>query len=261
MLMQLIGACASFGEAQHRLRDKALTPDQRGMADQRLTQATFDRVKALMAAVDHSDALATPERIAEAFDRAAAISPEGGVALYSLGDPALLEATTREVAQWIAGLKLLGPDRRMLEVGCGIGRFLVALAPKLEGAIGLDISAGMVSEAARRTASIRNVIVGRSSGQDLACVARASVDLLLFADSFPYLVQVGQGLPERHFHEAARVLRSGGSLLILNFSYRDDAALDCADAETHARSAGLTPITTASPDFAHWDATPFLFAR
>lgn len=259
--MGLIGGCATLDEARLRLAQTALSPDQRLEADARLDPATFARVKALLSAVDHAEAGTTPERIAAAFDRAAAISPEGGVALYSLGDPALLEAITREVAQWIDGLGVLGPDRRLLEVGCGIGRFLGALAPRLELAIGLDVSAAMVREGARRCGPHGNVAVLRSSGRDLACIHDASIDLVLFADSFPYLVQVGRGLPERHFEDAARVLSPSGRLLILNYSYRGDAALDLAEAEALGRRAGLTPMPVDAPRFEGWDATSFLLAR
>lgn len=258
--MGLIGRCATLDEARLRLAQTGMPPDQRREAEARLTPATFARVKALLSAVDHSEVETTPERIADAFDRAAAISPEGGVALYSLGDPALLEAITREVARWIDGLGVLGPDRRLLEVGCGIGRFLGALAPRLELAVGLDVSSAMVREAARRCAPVRNVGVLRSSGRDLACIRDASVDVVLFADSFPYLVQVGRGLPERHFLDVARVLRPGGSLLILNYSYRGDAARDLADADALGRRAGLTPTPVDLPRFEGWDATPFVFA-
>lgn len=260
--MRLIAGSASSDEARRRVSElSGLTPNQRAEAARRLTEAAFARVKGVLAAVDHHDPAATPERIAAAFDRAAAISPEGGVALYSLGDPALLASITAEVAAWIDGLGLLGPDRRLLEVGCGIGRFLAALAPRLEFAIGVDVSAGMVGEAARRCAGTANVLAVRTCGRDLACIAQASVDLVLFADSFPYLVQVGQGLAERHFAESGRVLRPGGRVLILNYSYRGDAVADANEARALARAHGLKAIAFSPPRFEGWDAAAYLFGR
>ena len=45
------------------------------------------------------------------------------VALYSLADPRLLAEATQEMVGLIVGLDLLKPERRVLEIGCGIGRF------------------------------------------------------------------------------------------------------------------------------------------
>lgn len=260
--MQLIVKASDADKALRSVHapGSPILPDQRAEAAALLTPETFARVKALLAAVDHDDASATPERIAAAFDRAAAISPEGGVALYSLGDPALLARLTREVVEALAAAGLIAAHTRVVEVGCGIGRFLVALAPRVALAIGLDISAGMIAEAGRRCARLPNVLAARSGGRDLACIADASADLVLFADSFPYLVQAGEGLAERHFDEARRVLRRpGGRLLILNYSYRGDPARDRAEAEALARAHGLSPLPFAMPP-SGWDAIPYLFS-
>ena len=52
------------------------------------------------AAPDEVGALAA---IRDQFDRAAALSPEAGVAAYSLGDPRVLEAATAELVAWLDG--------------------------------------------------------------------------------------------------------------------------------------------------------------
>ena len=51
----------------------------------------------------------------------------------------------------------------------------------------------------------------------------AAFDLVLAIDSFPYIVQTGAAMAVRHVADAARVLRPGGALCILNLSYRNDA--------------------------------------
>src|SRR5688572_27932093 len=69
------------------------------------------------------DANAAVRRWAAAFDRAACASPEGSVALYALGNPELLKAATEEVVVWLRDWGLIGRERHVLDLGCGIGRF------------------------------------------------------------------------------------------------------------------------------------------
>jgi hypothetical protein len=81
-----------------------------------------------MAAPDEADQV---ERCRRLFDRLVGESPEASVALYSLGDPRLLDAATCEVVLLLDRLAVLGPERRVLEIGCGIGRFQQALAHRV----------------------------------------------------------------------------------------------------------------------------------
>ena len=263
--MRLLLESATLDDARAAVAgDLALGPGERAALLAQLTPEAFAAVHGVAAAVDHTaegvsaqEALA---RTAAAFDRAAAVSPEGSVALYSLGDPVRLAAATAEVVEWLRTEALLGRDRRVLEVGCGIGRFLTALAAEVELAIGLDLSAGMAAEAGRRLAGLPRALAARSSGRDLACIADRSVDLVLFADSFPYLVQAGHGLPERHLSESARVLRPGGRVVVLNWSYRGDADQDRAEAELLGGAAGLRLAAEPLRPFRLWDALVVTFS-
>jgi cyclopropane fatty-acyl-phospholipid synthase-like methyltransferase len=83
---------------------------------------------------------------------------------------------------------LLTPETECLDIGCGIGRMETALAGRLHRIVGVDISAEMVAEANRRTASLPNVEIRQTSGRDLSQFADGSFDLVLAIDSFPYLV-------------------------------------------------------------------------
>ena len=87
--------------------------DARWAAMRRLATARTGALDRLAAEVrdtgaNHSAAGDTPEaglaRIAAFFDRAVAHSPEASVALYSLGDPAILAAATAEIVAWLDGL-------------------------------------------------------------------------------------------------------------------------------------------------------------
>jgi ubiquinone/menaquinone biosynthesis C-methylase UbiE len=224
-------------------------------------------VQAVLAAVANDpenaalDAPAAVARWVERFDRAAAISPEASVALYSLGDPDRLAAATQEVVAAMDGWRLLGTDRTLLDIGCGIGRIEAALAGRVRLVVGIDVSAAMLAEARRRCAGLPDIAFVRGTGLDLAAFADARFDAVIAVDAFPYLVDVGLGLAETHLREAARVLRPRGRQLILNFSYRGDPAMDEADLRRLARAAGLSPVVLGLRPFAHWDGAAYLFEK
>ena len=142
-----------------------------------------------------------------------------------------------------------------------VGRFLEALAPHLRSVLGIDVSAGMVAEARRRCAPLANVRILQGSGQALECVSDASIDLVLASDVFPYLVDVGGGLADRHVTECARVLRPSGHLLILNYCYSGSDADHAAALARPIQSAGLRLILEADRPFVQWDAAVDLLER
>ncbi len=227
--------------------------------------AAFDLVRRIVAAVDHDDwsgSTATAlARLRDGFDRAASVSPDAAAALYSLGDPDLLTPITGEVVAWITAAGLIPRGSALLEVGCGPGRYLSALAPTAGLALGVELSAVMAAEATRRLAGNSNAAVVRGSGRDLVFLADAAFDLVLYADSFPYIVQAGGDLAQRHIAESARVLRPGGALLVLNWSYVDDVADHVEEARRLAAAVGLRPVQLGLKPFARWDAATFVFRK
>jgi len=198
----------------------------------------------LQAMPDH-EAAADPASLARAFDRLVVASPEGAVALYSLGDPALLAAATEEVLALLRAWGVIAPGRRILELGCGIGRFLEAT-----GAVGLDISKGMLVEARRR---IPGAPLVRGSGRDLP-FADAAFDAVLAIDAFPYIVQAG--LAEIHLAEAGRVLGEGGELLVFNYAYGSEEEFPALAARYgfSVEIAGRRPFRT-------WDGSAWRLRR
>jgi SAM-dependent methyltransferase len=222
-------------------------------------------VKAILGDVEHDHAVERPDDgiagCAAAFDRAVRNLPEASVALYALGNPDLLRATTAEVADRIRGWNLTGRDRRVLDIGCGIGRFEEALAPEMGHVVGIDISAEMILAARRRCAGLRNVQLLQCSGRDLSLFDDGSFDLVLAVDCLPYLVQSGMSLVERHVAEAARVLATAGDLLIINFSYRGDPARDRADVDSLAQAFGLEILRAGTREFSLWDGLTFHLSK
>lgn len=195
------------------------------------------------------------------FDRAVARSEEASVALFSLGDPDLLAEGTREIVELLDRWGLLATDRRALEIGCGIGRFQVALAPRVLEVHGIDVSAGMIHAARRRAAGLENVRFVVGSGRDLSPFPDRRFDLVFAVDSFPYLQQAGAALVAAHFAEAARVLTPGGDFAILNFSYSGDLGSDQDGfAELCDRFGFLVEVPGVQP-FTLWDGSAFLARR
>jgi SAM-dependent methyltransferase len=150
------------------------------------------------------------------FDGWVAHSEEASVAFYSLGSPELLAKATQEVVGFLT--PLFDARTRVLDLGCGIGRIALALAPAVAAVDAIDLSPGMVEVARRRCAAFANVRVQLTDGQALG-FADGAFDLVLAVDSFPYIVEAG--LLTQTLDEAARVLVPGGALVILNFSYND----------------------------------------
>ncbi|RYY58837.1 MAG: class I SAM-dependent methyltransferase, partial [Comamonadaceae bacterium] len=192
------------------------------------------------------------------FDWSVAQSPESSVALYSLGSPELLQAATDEVVAWLQAQRLIAPPCDVLEIGCGIGRFEVALAPRVASVRGIDVSPAMVEEARRRCAGLPNVVLDVCDGRGLAMCADASHDLVLAIDSFPYLFQSGWPLLLHHFHEARRVLRPGGALCVMELSYGRTPAEDVRDFIALAAAAGLQPGVCGAQPFRRWDGMAFV---
>lgn len=231
----------------------------------RANPQAFETVKSVLDGVDHSGVAkcvnAGVAQWADAFDRMAKVSPEGSVALYALGNPDLLREATKDVVARMRDWGLLDRTKQALEIGCGIGRFVAALAPEFEHVTGLDISETMIAKARERCAGQENVTLARSSGQDLADIKDRSVDLVLASDVFPYIVAGGRELVDAMFAEIARVLRPQGHLLILNFSYRGDLKRDRSEVLVLGVRRGFSLRRSASGDFAFWDGATFLLQR
>jgi len=187
------------------------------------------------------------------FDWSVQQSEEASVAMYSLGSPDLLGRATDEVVAQLERWGMLGPERTVLQIGCGIGRFERALAGRVRAAYGIDVSTEMVRAARRRCAGLTNVHLEKCSGHDLGLFEPERFDLVFAVDTFPYLLQSGPELVERHFAEAHRVLKPAGDFVIFNFSYRGDLEADRADVRRLARAHGFAVVEDGVQPFALWD--------
>jgi SAM-dependent methyltransferase len=196
--------------------------------------------------------------IREQFDQAVALAPEASVALYSLGSPDILDRATDEIVAQLGQWGLLQSSANVLDIGCGVGRIERALAPHVGAITAVDVSPRMIDEARRRCGGLPNVAFAQCNGRRLADFGERSFDLVLAIDSFPYLFAADPVISARLVHDAARLLRPGGALGCLNFSYRGDDAADRRDVERLASARGLTLRRAGSRDFALWDGLTFL---
>lgn len=215
--------------------------------------------------LDSPDVAATADegiaRCRKLFDASVAHSEESSVALYSLGNSALLAAATDEVIDVMTQWGVTGPHRDALEIGCGIGRLMVPLSARMRSVVGTDVSTGMIAAARRRLEGVPNVRVLQTDGQDLSAWGDRSMDLVYSVDTFPYLVLAGPVLVERHYSEVARVLRPGGEFVLFNYAYglsRDDAN-DAVRALAHR--AQLRVIRTDEAPFRVWNGIGWLMRK
>lgn len=243
------------------LAARGTAPPLARLAD--LAERHQDRLGELAALARAGFDPAGPDAIAASaalFDRLARDAPEAGVAFYSFGDPAALARATDEVAAVIR--RWADPaGRRVVDLGCGIGRIALALADEAASVTGVDVSAGMVAEAARRAGDRPGVCFVQGSGRDLAMLDGGSADLLLAVDSWPFLVPAGPEAVAAMTAEVARVLAPGGDWLVFNWSYRGDAAQDAAEARAAATAHGLEAVRSDARPFAIWDGIGFHFRR
>lgn len=201
------------------------------------------------------DAVAATRR---QFDRAVTVAPEASVALYSLGSPAVLARATAEIVVRLREWGLVARHSRVLDIGCGIGRIEIALAPHVATITGIDVAPNMIAEARRRCADYPNILLACGTGYDLAGFAADSFELVLAVDSFPYLVAADPAIADRHVEDAARLLRAGGALAVFNYSYSGDLDRDRAAIADLATRHGFTVERDGTRDFALWDGATYL---
>lgn len=153
--------------------------------------------------------------------------------------------------------------RTLLDVGTGTGRVLELFADRIEFGIGIDLSPQMLNVARSRLDDVVHCTVRHGDVYDLE-VERASVDVAILHHVLHFLDD-----PAAAIDQAARCLRPGGRLLIVDFAshpnehMRDEFAhrwlgLDDADITTWCRAAGIESVTASYLKPSHAPGTPAL---
>jgi len=112
----------------------------------------------------------------------------------------------------LARLTVLGATR-VLEIGCGTGMLLTALAPRCERYIGLDFSEEALHRLGRHVAAredLRHVELRRGLAHELAFLPNDSLDLVILNSTIQYFPDVDYLL--QVLAEAVRVTTPGGHI-------------------------------------------------
>ncbi len=110
-------------------------------------------------------------------------------------------------------LERLGVDpggRRVLEVGCGMGRLFAGLSQRFGEVWGIDISPAMIDQGRKNCPVQATWLVG--DGQSLNGVADSSVDHVLSFEVFGHIPQVA--IIHSYLNETWRVLRPHGTFQV-----------------------------------------------
>lgn len=136
-------------------------------------------------------------------------------------DPAAFDASGREAAERLA--PHLAPEAVALDLGCGIGRVALHVAPRCRALWAVDASPLMLRYARRRLAGAPNVRFARSRGTTVPDVPDASVDLV-------YSLLVLQHLEREDafllLEDVRRMLRPGGTAYLTFPNLLSDTYLD-----------------------------------
>jgi SAM-dependent methyltransferase len=113
-------------------------------------------------------------------------------------------------------LALLPPDWTVADLGCGTGSLAAALSAEVGHVIGVDQSADMLRSARRRTAGLGNVELRRGTLEALP-LEDACCDAALLVLSLGWVSD-----PARALAEAARAIRPGGRVVLVDAVLHDD---------------------------------------
>jgi ubiquinone/menaquinone biosynthesis C-methylase UbiE len=131
-------------------------------------------------------------------------------------------AVRREETEALLRLAAPSPADRALDVGCGPGAVLAALAPRVHAAVGMDVTAAMLEQARARLAELCSAAPRVAVG-----LVRGAAERLPFRDGAFSLAVTTYTL--HHFgdqravvSEMARVVGPGGRVLIADLVGSDD---------------------------------------
>jgi ubiquinone/menaquinone biosynthesis C-methylase UbiE len=147
-----------------------------------------------------------------------------------------LHTTDNAIEAEIRALLLDRPFRSLLDLGTGTGRILEMFSPEIERGLGVDLNREMLAFARSRLdhGGIRNCSVRHGDIFDLA-IPPDSFDVVVIHQVLHFLDDGGRAI-----HEAARVLRPAGRLLVVDFGPHE---LEFLREEYAHRRLGFPPDT------------------
>ncbi len=112
-------------------------------------------------------------------------------------------------------LALIDATWTVADLGCGTGSLTATLAPFVRRVIAVDSSANMLAAARRRLDGVTNVDI-RQGELEAVPVESAEVDAAVMSLVLHYIAE-----PAKALGEAARVLRPGGRLIVVDMTPHD----------------------------------------
>ena len=112
-------------------------------------------------------------------------------------------------------LALVDPDWLIADLGCGTGPLTATLAPFVQRVIAVDASAAMLAAARRRLDGLSNVEIRQGELEALP-IEPGQVDAAVMSLVLHYIAE-----PQKALGEAARVLRPGGRLIVVDMMPHD----------------------------------------
>jgi ubiquinone/menaquinone biosynthesis C-methylase UbiE len=125
------------------------------------------------------------------------------------------EADVKEfVDPYVAEVHFCPEDKRMLEIGCGVGRMTFALARRFGSIVAVDISEEMITraKALQKRLNSTKIEFHTSSGKDLSLCDTASIDFCFSFIVLQHIPSVAMVL--NYFREIGRVLVPGGAFKV-----------------------------------------------
>lgn len=114
-------------------------------------------------------------------------------------------------------LALVDSDWVVADLGCGTGPLTATLAPFVRGVIGVDASRAMLAAARRRLEGVTNADLRQGELEALPLEA-GEVDAAIMSLVLHYIAE-----PAKALGEAARVVRPGGRLIVIDMMPHDRA--------------------------------------
>jgi ubiquinone/menaquinone biosynthesis C-methylase UbiE/DNA-binding transcriptional ArsR family regulator len=208
--------------------------------------AAADAVRAMLARLDPADPTVVRDRERLAAVRAArAAAAQAYFGAHAAEWDRIRRLHVADAAVEQAIVEALGerPFRSLLDLGTGTGRMLELFGPHIERGLGIDLSLEMLAIARSRLerAGLRHCSVRQGDIYDLA-LPRDSFEVVLVHQVLHFLDDGARAIGE-----AARMLRPGGRLLVVDFAPHD---LEFLREEQAHRRLGF-----AADTISHWIAT------
>jgi len=153
--------------------------------------------------------------------------------------PAAISATDFSDNATIAGALLPTQDRRLLDIGCGAGKFTRLMAARGARATGIDANAERIAKAEAAAAEAGLAVAFHCGRGEALPFVDGSFDIVVFSNSLHHMSDIAGAL-----REAARLLPDGGLLYVMEpvawGNYHE--ATKAVNDETAARAAAYDAL-------------------